>query len=156
MWWRLASPPSTSMLVREGDTIILSQVSTFFEQLVSTIEVAMIGESPHVIDVYLVNSDCHHLPITSTNHTTESSNFTNVTYYLMPGSRIHYNICATSNFSVTERIHLVILDNLEEGLASRYCPCVLSTSLQTCLLMYTDLLSFKLYPITCAFKRWLL
>lgn len=75
----------------------------------------MIGESPHVIDVYLVNSDCYDLPITSTSQTTESSNFTNVTYYLMPGSQIHYNICATSNFSVTERIHLVILDNLEES-----------------------------------------
>jgi len=115
VWWRLASPHSTSMLVREGDTIILSQVSTFFDQLVSTMEVARIGESPHVIDVYLVNSDCYDLPINSTNQTTESSNFINVTYYLMPGSRIHYNICATSNFSVTEQIHLVILDNLEES-----------------------------------------
>jgi len=75
----------------------------------------MIEDSPHVIDVYLVNSDCYHLPITSTSQTTESSNFTNVTYYLMPESRIHYNICATSNFSFTERIHLIILDNLEES-----------------------------------------
>ena len=115
VWQRLASSRNTDVLVREGDTIILSQVSAFYDQLVSTMEVAMVEESPHVIDVYLVNSDCSSLPVTSTNQTNESSNFTNTIHYLMPRSLIHYNICATSNFSFTERIHLVILDSLQES-----------------------------------------
>lgn len=86
-------------------------------QEVTVQELVYGSDSPHIIDVLLVQSACNGLAKNSThyNFSGNRNQFkSNVSYYMMPGSEIKYNICAFSNYSKADIIQVYIIEGLQQ------------------------------------------
>ena len=111
---KLSSPSTT--LYRGGDSVILESVNKFLTKRVSVIEEVYHYDSPHPIDVYFTSDDCHHLP---TYYYTEEHNATDLKFknatplYMLAGSWLRYNVCASTMDEQNDRIELYSMAGLK-------------------------------------------
>ena len=110
-----------SQLVYEESTIPLYRILPYYLTEIKLSEKLEHIENAHDIDFYLVDSDCRNV-LTNENttfeHSTLASSLPNFTgLYLMPNSKISYNICALTEADPRYgvRIEVFILDNLEDA-----------------------------------------
>ena len=114
---KLSSPSTT--LHQRGDAIILESVNRFLTKRVSVIEEVYHYDSPHTIDVYFTSDDCHHLP---TYYYTEEHNATDLKFknatplYMLAGSWLRYNVCASTMDEQNDRIELYSIAGLKGAL----------------------------------------
>ena len=97
--------------------MVLNELNETIVQKVVVQELVYGTDSPHVIDIYLVDSGCDSVAtnVTSYSHSGNKDQFVlNVSHYLMPTSEIKYNICASSNFSKPDRIQVYIVEGLQQ------------------------------------------
>ena len=95
---------------REGDAVVLRSVDLFLTENVSVTEQIYHHDSPHEVDVYLTPRDCQYLP---TYWNTTNLKFKNSTpIYMLAGSRLSYNICASTDSKQKDNIELYIVAGL--------------------------------------------
>lgn len=105
-------------LQKEGNTVVLGEVEHLLVQCVEIKgQASWPGtESPHEMDVVMFNSSCHKLPKDTRSHhlSGDKDDFQNISFYLMPSSRIQYRIRASSNYSNTDLIYVYIIPGLQQ------------------------------------------
>ena len=107
------------ILIHGESIIALEDILPYYITTVDILQNPWEDEGSHRIDFYLVDTACQHLNWTTkyTEHTiTNASSIENITgLYLLPGSKISYNICAVTDASSDQdvRVELYLLDNLD-------------------------------------------
>lgn len=121
LWQPLYSAEANShpwpTLQRQGETVVLSEMKEIIVKEVVVQELVYGTDSPHDIDLFMVDSGCNSIAtyITSYNYSGSRDQFVlNVSRYLMPRSEIKYNICASSNFSKPDHIQVYIIEGLQQ------------------------------------------
>ena len=110
---KLSSPLIT--LQRQGAAVILDSVNAFLTETVSITEQVNHHDSPHMIDTYLTSRGCEHLPTywnISEYNATDLRNTTPV--YMLAGSRLSFDICASTEYEVKDNIELYIVAGLND------------------------------------------
>ena len=108
-----------SQLAYEGSTILLYNFSPYYVSNVILAEQLEHDENFHDIDFELIEY-CHlsYEKNTTTETMMDASVMKNITaLYLMPGSKISYNICAVTNEdpAIGVRLEVYVMTNLEEA-----------------------------------------
>ena len=121
LWQPLYSAETDShplpVLQRQWETVVLDELNETIVQEVVVQELVYGTDSPHVIDIYLVDSGCDSVAtnVTSYSHSGNKDRFVlNVSHYLIHGSEIKYSICASSNFSKPHHIQVNIIEGLQQ------------------------------------------
>lgn len=97
--------------------VILTPYHRLFTQNVLITEDIQSGDSPQLVDIFVISSDCDNLRMQNFNISHNGTQLENITLYLLKGSHISYNIFVTSNQTYLqdgEYGELFILDSLEE------------------------------------------
>lgn len=111
--------PVHSQLFHDGDIVILLQEINFFTKNVKITEDTYYpGDIDHVIDLYEYDLNCDELPIEFScqkEHSEMSNYLPNMTLYLVKGSNVELHVCASSNDTESDRIELVVTNDLERA-----------------------------------------
>ena len=110
---KLSSPLITSQ--RQGAAVILDSVNAFLTDTVSISEQVNHHDSPHTIDAYLTSRGCEHLPTYWNIYEYNATDLRNTTpVYMLAGSRLSFDICASTEYEQKDNIELYIIAGLND------------------------------------------
>ena len=117
VWWNIIFATKIQQVkVYEDHTIVLKELNQFYHRSLKITEEVEIHNSWFETEIFVLPLSCKHYntyTTTSTIHGVNVTEFENSSWYLMPGSKLHYTFTATSNSSVVnERIHVYLVRGL--------------------------------------------
>ena len=99
-----------------GTTMVVKSINQFYIKSVLAREDIQHKDIPQQVQFILADMECNNLPLLNITYETTGTMVENQTgLYLMHGSYISFNICATANHTSPERGEVFILNNLTEA-----------------------------------------